>query len=89
MKEKSNITNPSGIRFEEGTQSCAYCKSKEKIIQFEREIKRKGLPMVEIAFICEVCAKKMGYLDDKFSYKVEETPIPPNAKASGILGGDL
>ena len=50
--------NPSGLRFEEGSHVCGICKTKDNIIQFERATKRRGLPIVEIAFICRACAEK-------------------------------
>lgn len=45
-------------RFEQGTKECGLCKTKDNIIQFKRRIKRKGIPIIEIAFICKSCAKK-------------------------------
>lgn len=56
--------NPSKLRFEKGTQECGVCKTKDNIIQFERKTKRKGLPIVEIAFICKSCAEKEGLIKD-------------------------
>jgi hypothetical protein len=53
----------SGLRFEEGTKLCGLCKSSKDVIQFERNIKRDKLPIVEIAFICKPCAIKQGLLD--------------------------
>jgi len=49
--------NPSGLRFEKGSNKCNICKTKDNIIQFECEKKIKGLPVVEIAFICKSCAE--------------------------------
>ncbi len=56
------ISNPSGLRFEVGTKECGNCKTKKDIIQFERNTKRKGLPIIEIAFICKPCAVKEGLI---------------------------
>ena len=61
MANKKNT--PSGLRFEEGSKKCAVCKGSENVIQFERDTKRKGLPIIEIAFICESCAAKEGLID--------------------------
>ena len=61
---KSKIGNPSGLRVKTGTQECGWCKSKKDIIQFERTTKRKGLPIVEIAFICKPCAEKEDLIKD-------------------------
>lgn len=61
---KSKIGNPSGLRVKAGTQECGWCKSKKDIIQFERENKRKGLPIIEIAFICKLCADKEDLIKD-------------------------
>lgn len=56
--------NPSGMAFEVGSQVCGLCKTKDNIIQFERETKRKGLPIVEIAFLCKSCAEKHDLIKD-------------------------
>jgi len=53
----------SGLRFEEGTKLCGLCKSSKEVIHFERNTTRKGLPIIEIAFICKPCAIKQGLLD--------------------------
>ena len=52
------------IRFKEGTQECGKCHTKENVIQFERHIKRKGLPIIEIAFLCKSCAEKERLIED-------------------------
>ena len=54
---------PSGIRFKEGSKKCGLCHADEKVIQFERDSKRKGLPIIEIVFMCESCADKLGLID--------------------------
>ncbi len=56
--------NKGRIRFAEGSQECGVCKTKDNIIQFERHIKRKGLPIIEIAFLCKSCAEKEGLIED-------------------------
>ena len=71
--KKSNLGNPSGLRFEEGTKDCGLCHTKKDIIQFERKTVRKGLPIVEIAFICKKCAKKEGLIKD--SIPVMKQPV--------------
>lgn len=60
MKNKHNT--PSGLRFEVGSKKCGLCGSMDNVIQFERDTKRKGLPIVEIAFICKSCADKEGLM---------------------------
>ena len=61
MVDKKNT--PSGLHFEQGSKKCGICNSSEKVIQFERDSKRKGLPIVEIAFICESCADNEGLIN--------------------------
>jgi len=53
---------PSGLKFVEGSKTCGLCGTSKNIIQFERDTKRKGLPIIEIAFICETCAVKEGLI---------------------------
>ena len=66
MEAKDIIQDNNGeIRFKVGTQICGICKAKDNIIQFERNTKRKGLPIVEIAFICKPCAVKQGLIKDR------------------------
>lgn len=60
---------PSGLRFEAGSKECGICKTKDNIIQFERDTKRKGLPVIEIAFICKGCAEKEGLIKDSIEVK--------------------
>jgi len=67
--EKSKLGNPSGLRFEQGSQECGVCHTKENIIQFERNTKKKGLPIVEIAFLCKSCAEKEGLIKDSKEVK--------------------
>jgi|WetSurMetagenome_2_1015567.scaffolds.fasta_scaffold1768472_2 hypothetical protein len=50
--------NLSSMRYEVGSKDCGLCGTKDKIIQFERKSIRQGLPIIEIAFLCESCAKK-------------------------------
>ena len=64
--------NPSGMSFEKGTQECGFCKTKKDIIQFERKTKRKGLPIIEIAFLCRSCADKEDLIRDS-------TEVKPNS----------
>jgi hypothetical protein len=65
MEVKDIIQDNNGqIRYKVGTQVCCICKAKDNIIQFERNTKRKGLPIVEIAFICKSCAVKQGLIKD-------------------------
>lgn len=75
---KETKHHPSGVRFEQGTKECGWCKTKEKVIQFERETKRKGLPIVEIAFICESCARKENLIEESsvvvFDEELTEDP---------------
>lgn len=56
--------NPSGMTFEVGSQCCSLCNTKDNIIQFERATKRKGLPIVEIVFLCKSCAEKHDLIKD-------------------------
>ena len=61
----------SGIRYKIGSQICGVCKTKDNIIQFERNTKRKGLPIIEIAFLCDSCAKKNDLLTRSIEVKDE------------------
>jgi len=63
------MENPSRMRFEVGTQKCGVCGTKHNVIQFERETKRKGIPIIEIAFICIRCAKKNHLIRDSKTIK--------------------
>ncbi|MFH1769732.1 MAG: hypothetical protein ABH833_03655 [Parcubacteria group bacterium] len=58
------VDNENNLRWQVGSQRCGICKTDKDIIQFERDTKRKGLPIKEIAFICKSCAKKEGLLTD-------------------------
>ncbi len=70
MEAKDIIQDNNGkVRFVAGTQVCGKCKGKENIIQFERNIVRKGLPIIEIAFICKSCAVKEGLIKDSVEYE--------------------
>ena len=53
---------PSGLKTLQGTKQCGICKSTDNVIQFERDTKRKGIPIIEIAYICENCAEKEGLI---------------------------
>lgn len=64
--------NNGHVRFEVGSQVCGICGTKDKIIQFERNTKRKGLPIVEIAFICVSCAVKNKLIEESTEIKPEE-----------------
>lgn len=59
---KSKIGNPSGLRFTD--KNCGICGSKDEVIQFERESKRKGLKIIEIAFLCYSCAEENDLIKD-------------------------
>lgn len=56
------INTPTGLKFIEGSKKCGMCGTTKKVIQFERDTTRKGLPIVEIAFICETCARLNGLI---------------------------
>jgi len=45
MKKNTIIDNKGNLRWEVGTQKCGICGSKKEVIQFERNTKRKGLPI--------------------------------------------
>lgn len=62
----------SGLRFEIGSKECGICKTKDNVIQFERAIKKKNLPIIEIAFLCESCADKRGLIKDSIELKGDE-----------------
>ena len=57
------------IRFVNGSQKCGLCQTKEDIIQFERDTIRKGLPIMEIAFICKTCAVKQNLIKESVQKK--------------------
>jgi len=61
--------NTSGVRYKVGSQVCGVCKTKDDVIQFERDTKRKGLPIIEIAFLCRSCAEKNGLIKDSLEVK--------------------
>ena len=70
MEAKDIIQDNNGqVRFKTGTQICGKCKTKDYIIQFERNVVRKGLPIIEIAFICKSCAVKEGLIKDSVEYE--------------------
>jgi hypothetical protein len=62
MKKPTKLkdSNPSGMRFEKGTQECGICGTKRDIVQIETKNIIKKIPVVEIMFICRICAKENG-----------------------------
>lgn len=67
--KKSEIGNPSGLRFKAGEKECGICHGKKDVIQFERQTKRKELPIIEIAFLCKNCAEKEDLIEDSKEVK--------------------
>lgn len=52
-----------------GTKDCAICNSNKNIIQVENDRVIKGLPLIEIRYICEKCAKKHKLVSEDYIYK--------------------
>lgn len=84
MIEDKNGLTYSGIRFEKGEQKCGICKTEENIIQFERYIKRKGLPITEIAFLCRICAEKNNLIKNSLEI-IPKEDVPKYIAEQGAI----
>ena len=73
MKDKPVLDKQGNIRFLVGSQECGLCKTKKDITQYERHIKRKGLSIMEIAFLCNSCAEKEDLIKDSIPKEMIRT----------------